>query len=48
VLAKKYKYLRISYTIFMWVLIIAVLSFARTAFVVASHTTATPVPTIDY
>ncbi|HTM91455.1 MAG TPA: Pycsar system effector family protein [Flavisolibacter sp.] len=48
VLAKKYKYLRISYTIFMWGLIIAVLSFAITAFVVASHTTATPVPTIDY
>lgn len=48
VLAKKYKYLRISYTIFMWGLIIAVLAFAVTAFVVASHTTATPVPTIDY
>lgn len=48
VLAKKYKYLRISYTIFMWGLIIAVLAFAITAFVVASHTTTTTIPTIDY
>jgi predicted metal-dependent HD superfamily phosphohydrolase len=48
VLAKKYKYLRISYTIFMWGLIIAVIAFAVTAFVVASHTTTTAVPTIDY
>lgn len=48
VLAKKYKYLRISYTIFMWGLIIAVLAFAVTAFIVAGHATTTPVPTIDY
>lgn len=48
VLAKKYKYLRISYTIFMWGLIIAVIAFAVTAFIVAGHTTTTPVPTIDY
>jgi hypothetical protein len=48
VLAKKYKYLRISYTIFMWGLIIAVVAFAVTAFIVAGHTTTTAVPTIDY
>jgi hypothetical protein len=48
VLAKKYKYLRISYTIFMWGLIIAVVAFAVTAFIVAGHTTTTTVPTIDY
>lgn len=49
VLAKKYKYLRISYTIFMWGLIVAVVAFAVTAFVAMGHTTAaTTVPTIDY
>jgi hypothetical protein len=48
VLAKKYKYLRIAYTIFMWGLIIAVLAFAVTAFVASSNTTTTAVPTIDY
>jgi predicted metal-dependent HD superfamily phosphohydrolase len=48
VLAKKYKYLRISYTIFMWGLIVAVLAFAVTAFIVAGHSTTTAVPTIDY
>lgn len=48
VLAKKYKYLRISYTIFMWGLIIAVVAFAVTAFIVAGHTTTSTVPTIDY
>ena len=48
VLAKKYKYLRISYTIFMWGLIVAVLAFAITAFIVAGHSTTTAVPTIDY
>ena len=31
VLAKKYKYLRISYTIFMWGLIVAVIAFAIAA-----------------
>ena len=47
--AKKYKYLRISYTIFMWGLIIAVVAFAITGVIVANHTTAaTSVPTIDY
>ena len=49
VLAKKYKYLRISYTIFMWGLIVAVIAFAITAFIVAGNSTAaTTVPTIDY
>jgi predicted metal-dependent HD superfamily phosphohydrolase len=48
VLAKKYKYLRISYTIFMWGLIIAVAAFAIAAVIVTSHATAAPVPTIDY
>jgi len=48
VLAKKYKYLRISYTIFMWGLIIAVAAFAIAAIIVTSSTTAAPVPTIDY
>ena len=48
VLAKKYKYLRISYTIFMWGLIIAVVAFAVTAVIVMNHTTTGTVPTIDY
>ena len=49
VLAKKYRYLRISYTIFMWGLIIAVVAFAITGIIVANNTTAaTTVPTIDY
>jgi predicted metal-dependent HD superfamily phosphohydrolase len=48
VLAKKYKYLRVSYTIFMWGLIIAVVAFSVTAFIVAGHTTTSTVPTIDY
>lgn len=48
VLAKKYKYLRISYTIFMWGLIIAVAAFAVTAVIVTNNTTTTTVPTIDY
>ena len=48
VLAKKYRYLRISYTIFMWGLIIAVAAFAIAAVIVTNHTAANPVPTIDY
>lgn len=48
VLAKKYRYLRISYTIFMWGLIVAVVAFAVTAFIVTGHTNNTPIPTIDY
>jgi predicted metal-dependent HD superfamily phosphohydrolase len=47
VLAKKYRYLRISYTIFMWGLILAVISFAVAAFITMGHTQP-PVPTIDY
>jgi predicted metal-dependent HD superfamily phosphohydrolase len=48
VLAKKYKYLRISYTIFMWGLIIAVIAFAVTAVIATNHTAPGSVPTIDY
>jgi predicted metal-dependent HD superfamily phosphohydrolase len=48
VLARKYRYLRISYTIFMWGVIVAVIAFAITAFIVAGQAAATPVPTIDY
>ena len=49
VLAKKYKYLRISYTIFMWGIIIAVIAFAIAALygnVTGGGGTTTPV--IDY
>jgi len=48
VLAKKYKYLRISYTIFMWGLIIAVVAFAVTAVIAMNHTPSGAVPTLDY
>jgi predicted metal-dependent HD superfamily phosphohydrolase len=48
VLAKKYRFLRISYTIFMWGLIVSVIAFAIAAVMVANHAAATPVPTIDY
>lgn len=48
VLAKKYKYLRISYTIFMLGLIVAVIAFAVTAIIVMNHMATTTVPTIDY
>jgi len=46
VLAKKYRYLRISYTIFMLGLIIAVIAFAIAG--ITSGTSSTPVTTIDY
>lgn len=51
VLAKKYKYLRISYTIFMWGLIAAVLAFAVAAVIATAHSSGNPqtvVPVIDY
>ena len=48
VLAKKYRYLRISYTIFMYGLIIAVLAFALVAFITNGNTPPTNMPTIDY
>jgi hypothetical protein len=48
VLSKKYKYLRISYTIFMLGLIIAVASFAVVAIISSSGTPTTSLPTIDY
>ena len=47
VLAKKYKYLRTSYTIFMYGLIIAVIAFGIVAFMTAGSGPTT-VPTIDY
>jgi predicted metal-dependent HD superfamily phosphohydrolase len=46
VLAKKYRYLRIAYTIFMWGLIVAVIAFAVAA-AVGSGASST-VPLIDY
>jgi hypothetical protein len=46
VLAKKYRYLRISYTIFMLGLIVAVIAFAIAG--ISSGTSSTPVTTIDY
>ena len=49
VLAKKYRYLRISYTIFMWGLIIAVAAFALAAVITTSGAAGAAVaPTIDY
>jgi hypothetical protein len=49
VLARKYKYLRVSYTIFMWGLIIAVLSFAVAAVITTSGGAAAAATTvIDY
>jgi predicted metal-dependent HD superfamily phosphohydrolase len=48
VLAKKYRYLRISYTIFMWGVIVAVVAFAIAAFITTANTSTTPVPVIDY
>lgn len=49
VLAKKYKYLRVSYTIFMWGLILAVIAFA-VAFMYGSGggSAGSNLPTIDY
>lgn len=48
VLAKKYRFLRISYTIFMVGLIIAVIAFAIAGLVTAGGSTSTPTPLIDY
>ena len=48
VLAKKYRYLRISYTIFMWGVIVAVVAFAVAALITNANTSTTPVPVIDY
>ncbi|HEX2607961.1 MAG TPA: Pycsar system effector family protein [Flavisolibacter sp.] len=50
VLAKKYKYLRIAYTVFMWGLIIAVITFAVVAITseVTSSSATTPSAVIDY
>lgn len=48
VLAKKYKLLRISYTIFMLGLIIAVVAFAIAGLVTSDHAAAGSTPVIDY
>ncbi len=50
VLAKKYRFLRIAYTIFMWGLIIAVIAFAIAAITTEAAAPSTPksVPVIDY
>ena len=50
VLAKKYKYLRIAYTIFMWGLIVAVIAFAIAAITseASSATDSTTTTVIDY
>jgi hypothetical protein len=48
VLAKKYKYLRIAYTIFMWGLILAVIAFGIAAITTAGSDTTAVTPVIDY
>ncbi|MFL5741421.1 MAG: Pycsar system effector family protein [Flavisolibacter sp.] len=48
VLAKKYRYLRISYTIFMVGLIVAVAAFAIAAAITTGNGAGTQLPTIDY
>ncbi|HEU4632348.1 MAG TPA: Pycsar system effector family protein [Flavisolibacter sp.] len=50
VLARKYKYLRIAYTIFMWGLIVAVIAFAIAAISseAGGTSTSTSTPVIDY
>jgi len=48
VLAKKYKYLRISYTIFMWGIVIASIAFAVAAVGGFGGTGGTSIPIIDY
>ena len=48
VLAKKYRYLRIAYTIFMWGLIAAVIAFAIAAITGSATASSTTVPLIDY
>lgn len=48
VLARKYKYLRISYTIFMWGIIAAVLAFAIAAIYGSATAATTTAPLIDY
>ena len=48
VLAKKYKFLRIAYTIFMWGLIAAVIAFTVASVGSAATTTTGTAPVIDY
>jgi hypothetical protein len=48
VLAKKYRYLRIAYTIFMWGLIATVIAFIIAGLVPDAATPSAPTETIDY
>jgi hypothetical protein len=48
VLARKYRYLRIAYTIFMWGLIAAVIAFAIAAITTSASTGVKTTPLIDY
>jgi hypothetical protein len=49
VLARKYRYLRIAYTIFMWGLILSVIAFGLAALsTTGSSTTSTSGKIIDY
>jgi hypothetical protein len=48
VLAKKYRYLRIAYTIFMWGLIAAVIAFAIAAITTNATAAVKNTPLIDY
>jgi predicted metal-dependent HD superfamily phosphohydrolase len=48
VLARKYRFLRIAYTIFMWGLIIAVIAFSIAALLPSNTVTTTTTPIIDY
>ena len=48
VLAKKYRYLRISYTIFMYGLILAVIAFVIAAFISTGNIANSQIPVIDY
>jgi predicted metal-dependent HD superfamily phosphohydrolase len=48
VLARKYRYLRISYTIFMYGVIVAVVAFVVVAFIYNAGSSSASVPTIDY
>lgn len=48
VLAKKFRYLRISYTIFMWGLIVAVIAFGIAALIGSGSSAASAAAVIDY
>jgi hypothetical protein len=48
VLAKKYRYLRIAYTIFMWGLILSVIAFGLAALTTTTSATTSSGKVIDY